>query len=81
MIVPDTNVISGLMRSTPEPRVLVWADRLDLEAAAITPMSKAEILHGLARLPGGRCKEELRQRWDAMMAELLAGPWGAMGTA
>jgi hypothetical protein len=73
VIVLDTNVISELMRPQPEPRVMAWADRLEPEAVAITAMNEAEILHGLARLPDGRRREELRQGWDALMAELFAG--------
>ena len=73
MILLDTNVISELMRPQPEPRVLAWADGLDPEAVAITAMNEAEILHGLARLPPGRRKQNLQQSWDALMAELFAG--------
>lgn len=73
VILLDTNVISELMRPRPDPRVMAWADGLDPEAVAITAMNEAEILHGLARLPDGRRKRALRQSWDALMAELLAG--------
>ena len=73
MILLDTNVLSELMRQQPEPRVLAWADGLDPEAVAITAMNEAEILHGLARLPVGRRKQQLQQRWDALAAELFAG--------
>jgi predicted nucleic acid-binding protein len=73
VVVLDTNVISELMRPQPEPRVLAWADGLDPEAVAITAMNEAEILHGLARLPDGRRKQQLQQSWDALAAELFAG--------
>ena len=71
MIVLDTNVISELMRPQPEPRVLAWANGLDPEAVAITAMNEAEILHGLARLPDGRRKQQLQQSWDALAAKQL----------
>lgn len=71
MILLDTNVISELMRPQPEPRVLAWVDGLDPEAVVITAMNEAEILHGLARLPDGRRKQQLQQSWEAMKAELL----------
>ena len=73
MILLDTNVISELMRPQPEPRVLAWADHLDPEDVAITAMNEAEILHGLARLPDGRRKQQLQQSWEALAAELFAG--------
>lgn len=69
----DTNVISELMRPRPEPRVLAWANGLDPETVAITAMNEAEILHGLARLPDSRRKQQLQQSWDLLVAELFAG--------
>ena len=57
----------------PEPRVLAWADDLNPEDVAITAMNEAEILHGLAHLPDGRRKKQLRQSWEALAAELFAG--------
>ena len=30
------------------------------------------VLHGLARLPDGRRKQDLQQIWDALMAEVFA---------
>ena len=71
MILLDTNVISELMRQRPEPGVLAWVDGLDPDAVVITAMNEAEILHGLARLPDGRRKQQLQQSWEAMKAELL----------
>jgi len=73
VIVLDTNVISELMRPQPEPRLLAWADGLDPDGVSITAMNEAEILHGLARLPDGRRKQQLQQSWDALAAELFAG--------
>ncbi|WP_255142458.1 type II toxin-antitoxin system VapC family toxin [Synechococcus sp. EJ6-Ellesmere] len=73
MILLDTNVISELMRPQPEPGVLAWADALDPEGVAITAMNEAEILHGLARLPDGRRKQQLQQSWDSLAAELFTG--------
>ncbi|MCX5955658.1 MAG: hypothetical protein NTW51_04440 [Cyanobacteria bacterium] len=40
---------------------------------AITAVNEAEILHGLARLPDGRRKQNLQQSWDALMAEVFDG--------
>ncbi len=73
MILLDTHVISELMRPQPEPKVLAWADGLDPEAVAITAMTEAEILHGLARLRDGRRKQDLQQSWEALMVEVFTG--------
>ena len=64
MIVLDTNVISELMRASPEPRVLRWLETQPLEALATTSINLAEIRYGLARLPGGRRRRDLETRFD-----------------
>jgi len=73
VIVLDTNVIAELMRPKPSPQVVAWTDGLDPDSVAITAMNEAEILHGLARLPDGRRKQELQQRWDALLQALFPG--------
>ncbi len=71
MIVLDTHVIAELMRASPEPKVLAWADRLDPAAVSITTMTEAEILHGIARLPEGRRREALQRSWEALLPALF----------
>jgi predicted nucleic acid-binding protein len=71
LILLDTNVIAELMRPSPEPHVLAWADRLDPLMVGITTMNEAEILHGIARLPEGRRRKALRQSWDALLPALF----------
>jgi predicted nucleic acid-binding protein len=73
VILLDTNVISELTRTRPDPKVLAWIDSLDPRDVAITAMNEAEILHGLARLPDGRRKQELQASWEAVKADLLTG--------
>lgn len=71
MIVLDTHVIAELMRPQPEPAVLAWADGLVPAEVGITAMNEAEILHGLTRLPEGRRKQALLDRWQALVTALL----------
>ena len=73
MIVLDTNVISKAMRSAPEPRVIAWHDRLDRDEVFTTAISEAEILHGIALLPEGKRRRELRQLASRLFSERLAG--------
>ena len=73
MIVLDTNVLSELMRPQPDSQVMAWANGLDPQAIAITAMNEAEILHGIARLPAGRRRQELGQSWHELMANLFGG--------
>lgn len=59
MILLDTNIISELMKATPEPNVLAWADvqlDTDLYFSAIT---KAEVEWGIALLADGKRKQRL----------------------
>lgn len=61
MIVLDTNVISEVFRSTPNGRVMAWLEAL-VGDVAITAVTLAELLAGVARLPDGRRKDELAAR-------------------
>ena len=61
MIVLDTNVISEVVRSTPNDRVVAWLMSLTGEVA-ITAVTFAELLAGVGRLPDGRRKAELSTR-------------------
>ena len=74
MIVLDTNVLSELIRQQPAGAVLAWADQLNPQEVAITAMNEAEILHGIARLPNSKRKQQLQQGWDAFLANVLQHP-------
>ncbi|MFD6857340.1 type II toxin-antitoxin system VapC family toxin [Rhodococcus sp. NPDC060090] len=59
MIVLDTNVISEIFRSRPEPRVIAWLESLT-DDVAITTITLAELLAGVRRLPDGQRKAALQ---------------------
>ena len=59
MIVLDTNVVSELMRATPEPEVLAWLDDQPTSTLFVTTITEAEILTGIAILPDGRRRRGL----------------------
>lgn len=70
MIVLDTNVVSELMKSSPDEAVWQWflsQRRKDLHATAITA---AEIHFGIQRMPDGRRKRLLREAVDILFAEV-----------
>lgn len=73
MIVLDTNVISEFMRLEPEPRVLAWIDAQPAMDLAVSAVTVAEILHGIARLPSGKRKQKLEAHAMAMFEEDFAG--------
>lgn len=67
MIILDTNVLSALMRTAPEPPVVAWLDRQPAESVWITSITLFEARLGLALLPTGRRRHTL----EAAFAQLL----------
>ena len=67
MIILDTNVLSALMRQTPEAPVVAWLDRQPAESVWITSITLFEARLGLALLPKGRRQQTL----EAAFAQLL----------
>ena len=60
MIVLDTNVVSELMRSNPQPEVFAWLDDQPTSTLFVTTITEAEILTGVALLPEGRRRRGLK---------------------
>lgn len=73
MIVLDTNVLSEFMRVEPDSQVLAWVDAQPAMDLAISAITVAEILHGIARLPFGKRKQKLEAHAMAMFEEDFAG--------
>ena len=73
MIVLDTNVLSEFMRGQPEPAVVRWLDLHSQHEYAITAVTVAELLYGIARLPEGRRKGGLQEAALQMIEDEFAG--------
>lgn len=73
MIVLDTNVISELTRRAPAPRVVSWLDALTAAEIATTAITAAELLYGVARMPGGRRKTELAAAVHGLLSDDFQG--------
>ena len=67
MILLDTNVISELMRPAPDQRVRAWLDDLGSSALATSAVTITEIVFGLNRLPDGKRRSALIDRFDALV--------------
>ena len=67
VIILDTNVLSALMRTTPDPPVVAWLDRQPFESIWITSITVFEAHLGLRLLPRGARQRAL----DATFARLL----------
>jgi toxin FitB len=60
MIVVDSNVVSGLMRPSPERAAQEWVHSHEGRELCTTAITVAEILSSIERLPEERRKEVLR---------------------
>jgi toxin FitB len=69
VIVLDTNVVSELMRKAPEPRVVSWVDGFSASDVLVTAVTAAELMYGVARMPQGRRKRELRIKVEGLLTE------------
>ena len=68
MIVADTNVVSEFMRDEPDPTVLSWAGSMGPADLTVCVVTVQEIERGIGRLPGGKRRRELEQRWQRLLA-------------
>jgi len=73
MIVLDTNVLSELIRGRSEARVVEWVDKQDVGMLAITSITVAELLYGVARLADGARKAELSSAVHELVRDDFSG--------
>jgi len=59
MIILDTNVISELMKTAPDPSVSAWIGKQKPTNLAITAIAIAEIQRGISLLPKGKRRKNL----------------------
>ena len=73
MIIIDTNVVSELMRASPDPAVLAWFAGHAADSLFLTAISEAELRTGAAILPAGQRRDRLAGAIDAMIDQDFAG--------
>lgn len=73
MIVLDTNVVSELVRPSPNRSVVEWVDEHDSSELVLTALTAAELRAGVALLPVGRRGDELGMRIESLLVETFAG--------
>jgi toxin FitB len=64
MIVLDTNVISELWKSLPDPNVLIWVNKQMIESLYLSAITVAELRFGLAAMPEGKRRNIYRDRLE-----------------
>ena len=72
MILLDTNVLSEMMRPAPAQKIVDWLDQQTAEGYAISAVTQAEILLGLALLPVGKRRDALTAKAQMMFEEDFA---------
>ena len=65
----DTNVVSELMRESPESAVTRWVSGHPVEELFLSAVSEAELRYGAAILPRGRRRETLAFKIEAMLSD------------
>lgn len=71
MIILDTNVLSALMRQTPEQPVVDWLDRQPWSSVWTTSITILEIRFGLQTLPLGKRRSYLIETFEKVILEKL----------
>ena len=67
----DTNVVSEMMRPHPEPRVSAFLDSVAGEGLGLSSVTVWEILDGIGRLPAGRRRHTLAERFHDLLEHLF----------
>lgn len=73
MIVLDTNVISELMRDTPQPTVLAWLNDQASASLFVTTITEAEVRLGIALLPAGKRRDGIADAADRAFGAYFRG--------
>lgn len=73
MIIVDTNVVSELLRPTPEPRVEAWFAVQKTVDTYMTTISEAELRYGVAVMPGGKRRDVLIGRVERLLTKIFRG--------
>jgi predicted nucleic acid-binding protein len=69
LIILDTNVVSELLRPSPEPEVEAWLAAQDGAEVYLTAVNEAELRYGVAILPEGRRRDALITALDFILRE------------
>jgi predicted nucleic acid-binding protein len=67
MIILDTNVLSALMRSVPDPSVVSWIDRQPQSSIWTNSITILEIQTGLQIMPPGKKRVSLSEDFERLL--------------
>ena len=70
MIILDTNVLSALMRQTPDSKVVAWLDKRPRTSIWTTSVTVLEIRFGLQIMTAGKRRSSLIQAFEAVLDKI-----------
>lgn len=70
MIILDTNVLSALMRQTPDKAVVLWLDNQPRTSIWTTSITVLEVRFGLQILPAGKRRSALVQAFEGVLDKI-----------
>lgn len=73
MILLDTNVLSALMRQSPDTEVIGWLDQQPRSSIWITAITLFEVRFGLQVMPLGKRRSMLITAFERLIADLMEG--------
>lgn len=73
MILLDTNILSEVIRPTPEPAVLRWLAAQPPASVFVSAITEAELRYGVAVLPDGKRRASLAAEIAGMLEVDFAG--------
>jgi predicted nucleic acid-binding protein len=71
VILLDTNVISALMRQTPETKVVAWLDRQPRSSVWTTSITLLELRFGLQIMAAGKRRSTLMSLFEQMLRDKI----------
>ena len=73
MIVLDTNVVSALMRDTPDATVIRWLDRQQRASVWTTSINVFETRLGLGIMPAGKRQAAMMALYERVLSDTIQG--------
>src|SRR5213592_3134380 len=70
MTVLDTNVLSALMRQTPDKKVVAWLDKQPRTSIWTTSVTVLEVRFGLQIMPAGKRRSALIQAFEGVLEKI-----------
>ncbi len=70
MTVLDTNVLSALMRQTPDEKVVAWLDKQPRTSIWTTSVTVLEVRFGLQVMPAGKRRSALMQAFEGVLEKI-----------